>query len=144
MSSLKYTLIKNDEQYYKYCNIHENLVFTDEEKYEDEIELLELLIDKWDQDHNTMSEVDPVELLKFLMEDHKLKAKDLSEILDLSKGTVSKILNYQKGFSKATIIKLSRHFKLYQEAFNRPYPLVGQLSKDLKSASFPVLAKEKY
>jgi HTH-type transcriptional regulator/antitoxin HigA len=144
MSSLKYTLIKNEEQYYKYCKIHEHLVFTDEEMYEDEIELLELLIEKWDQDHNTMSRVDPVELLKFLMEDHKLKAKDLAEILGLSKGTVSKILNYQKGFSKATIRNLSQHFKLNQEAFNRPYPLVGQLSKDLKSASFPILAKEKY
>jgi len=135
MSSLKYTLIKNEEQYYKYCNNHENLVFTDEEKYEDEIELLELLIDKWDQDHNTMEDMDPVELLKSLMKDHKLKAKDLAEILELSKGTVSKILNYQKGFSKASIRKLAQHFKLYQDAFNRPYPLVGQLSKDLKSAS---------
>ena len=135
MSFLKYTLIKNEKQYYKYCNIHENLVFTDEEKYEDEIELLELLIDKWDQDHNTMEDVDPVELLKFLMEDHNLKSKDLAVILGLSKGTVSKILNYQKGLSKASIRKLSQHFKLYQETFNRPYPLVGQLSKDLKSAS---------
>lgn len=135
MSSLKYTLIKNEEQYYKYCNILENLVFTDEEKYGDEIELLELLIDKWDQDHNTMEDLDPVELLKSLMEDHKLKAKDLAEILGLSKGTVSKILNYHKGFSKASIRKISQHFKLYQKAFNRPYPLVGQLSKDLKSAS---------
>ncbi len=69
------------------------------------------------------------------MEDHELKAKDLAEILGLSKGTVSKILNYQKGFSKTTIIKLSKRFRLYQEAFNRPYPLVGQVSKELRSAS---------
>jgi len=135
MSALKYTLIKDDEQYFKYCNIHEHLVIEDEEKYADEIELLELLIDKWDQDHNTMEDLDPVELLKSLMEDHKLKSKDLAEILGLSKGTVSKILHYQKGFSKATIIKLSKHFKLYQEAFNRPYPLVGQVPKELRSAS---------
>ena len=135
MNTLKYKLIKSEEQYYQYCRILKRHVIDEHEENEDEIELLELLIDKWDQDHNTMEDVDPVELLKILMGDHKLKSKDLAEILGLSKGTVSKILNYQKGFSKASIRKLSQHFKLYQEAFNRPYPLVGQLSKDLKSAS---------
>jgi len=135
MNTLIYKLIKSEEQYDEYSKILWGLIVNENDANEDEIELLELLIDKWDQDHNTMREVDPVELLKFLMEDHKLKAKDLAAILGLSKGTVSKILNYQKGFSKATIRKLSEHFKLYQEAFNRPYPLVGQLPKDLKSAS---------
>ena len=135
MNTLKYKLIKSEEQYYEYCRILKRYVIDEHEENEDEIELLELLIDKWDQDHNTIEDVDPVELLKILMEDHNLKSKDLVEILGLSKGTVSKILNYQKGFSKASIRKLSQHFKLNQEAFNRPYPLIGQLSKDLKSAS---------
>ena len=135
MSDLKYKLIKNEEQYYKYCKIHENLVFEDEIKNQDEIELLELLINKWDQDHNEMEDIDPVTLILSLMDDHKLKAKDLAEILGLSKGTVSKILNYQKGLSKASIRNLSIHFKLLQEAFNTPDPLVGQMSTDLRSAS---------
>lgn len=135
MKTLKYTVIKSNEQYFEYCDLLEELVFSDEDKYEDEIELLDLLIEKWDRDNSTMGESDPVELLKSLMEDHKLKAKDLAEILGLSKGTISKILNYQKGFSKETIRKLAHRFKMQQEAFNRPYPLVGQLSKDLKSAS---------
>lgn len=135
MSDLKYILIKNEEQYYKYCRIHENLVFEDDAKYDEEIELLELLINKWDQDQNEMEDVDPVMLILSLMDDHNLKAKDLAGILGLSKGTVSKILNYHKGLSKASIRKLSIHFNLFQEAFNRPYPLVGQISKDLKSAS---------
>ena len=59
----------------------------------------------------------------------------LADFLELSKGTVSKILNYQKGFSKETIRKLSLHFKLTQEAFNRPYPLVNQIPKNLQKAS---------
>ncbi len=57
------------------------------------------------------------------------------EILGLSKGTVSKILNYQKGFSKETIRKLATHFKLYQEAFNRPYPLVNKVPDKFRTAS---------
>lgn len=135
MNALKYKLIKSEEQYYEYCRILKKLVVKEDEKNENEIELLELLIDKWDQDHNTMNDVDPITLLLSLMEDHNLKSKDLADILGLSKGTISKILNYQKGLSKASIRKLSIHFKLFQEAFNRPYPLVGQVSKELKSAS---------
>ena len=135
MKTLKYTIIKTREQYFEYCRILENLVFQENEELDDEIEMLVLLIEKWDQDHSTLGESDPVELLKSLLEDHKLKAKDLAEILGLTKGTVSKILNYQKGFSKETIRKLARQFKMQQEAFNRPYPLVGKLSKDLRSAS---------
>jgi len=128
MTELKYTVIKIDEQYFEYCNILEKLVFSNYESNEDEIELLTLLIEKWDEEHNTFEDLDPVELLKHVMEDHRLKAKDLAEILDLAKGTVSKILNYQKGFSKETIRKLSIRFKLRQDAFNRPYPLVDKAS----------------
>ena len=134
MKSLKYTVIKNEDQYYNYCNILEELIATNNPENRDEIELLSLLIEKWDNDHNTFKEKDPVFLLKSLMEDHQLKSKDLAEILSLSKGTVSKILNYQKGFSKDTIRKLSQHFEIGQEAFNRPYSLVSQNERHLENA----------
>ena len=135
MTKLKYTVIKTDKQYFKYCNILEKLVFSNYESNEDEIGLLTLLIEKWDDEHNTFDDIDPVELLKHIMEEHNLKAVDLAEILGLTKGTVSKILNYKKGFSKETIRKLSKHFKLYQEAFNRPYPLAHKVSKGMRNVS---------
>lgn len=128
MTALLYKVIKTDEQYFEYCNILEKLVFSNYEANEDEIELLTLLIEKWDEEHNTWDAPDPVVLLKHLMEEHRLKAVDLAGILGLTRGTVSKILNYQKGFSKETIRKLSSHFKMRQDAFNRPYPLVGKAS----------------
>lgn len=134
METLKYTVIKTEKQYIEYCRIFETMVFEDELKYGDEIDLLQLLIEKWNTDNYPFEEPNPVELLKSLMEDHKLKAKDLADILHLSKGTISKILNYQKGFSKETIRKLSAHFKLQQEAFNRPYPLKEDSGK-LRTAS---------
>jgi HTH-type transcriptional regulator/antitoxin HigA len=90
---------------------------------QDEIELLTLLIWKWDQDHNSFIDLNPVELLKSLMKDHQLKSKDLVEILGVSKGLISDILNYRKGLSKEIIRLLSSHFKISQEAFNRPYKL---------------------
>lgn len=97
--------------------------------------MLTLLIEKWDNEHNSFQDSDPIELLKALMDEHDLKAKDLVEILELSKGTISKILNYHKGLSKDTIRKLSDYFKLSQEAFNRPYKLIHEVNRHVRNAS---------
>jgi len=135
MSNLKYTIIKTEKQYNEYCNILENLLERAGNKTTDEIELLTLLIEKWDNEHNSFDELTPIELLKALMEENNLKAVDLAAILNLSKGTVSKILNRQKGLSKETIRKLSDYFKVSQEAFNRPYKLVNEVNRHFRDAS---------
>lgn len=121
-NQLRYTVIKDTEQYFRYCRELEELV-EQSEVHEEEIELLTVLIERWDDDHEVFGDNDPIQLLKSFMNEHKLRAADLTEILALSKGTVSKILNYQKGLSKQTIRKLSDYFKVRQEAFNRPYDL---------------------
>jgi len=127
MKSLKYTVIKNRDQYDEYCNILERMLNENNEQNEEEIELLTLLIEHWDSENEFRPKIDdPVKILKSLMEEHRLKAKDLTEILGLSKGTISKILNYHKGMSKETIRKLSQYFKLSQDIFNRPYSLVAE------------------
>ena len=135
METLKYTVIKDVEQYKKYCDILEKLILNDSKAAQDEIELLTILIEKWDNEHSTFNDSDPIELLKALMEEQDLKAKDLVEVLDLSKGTISKILNYHKGLSKGTIRKLSDYFKLSQEAFNRPYRLIHEVNRHFRNAS---------
>lgn len=135
MEKLKYTVIKDVEQYKKYCDILEELILNENKSTKDEIELLTLLIEKWDNEHNSFRDSDPIELLKALMYEHDLKAKDLAEILELSKGTISKILNYHKGLSKDTIRKLSDYFKLSQEAFNRPYKLIHEVNRHFRNAS---------
>lgn len=126
METLKFTIIKSQAQYDRYCKVLEDLVL--EDRNQDEIDLLTLLIEKWDADHNTLNDSAPIDLLKALMDEHSLKAKDLVDILGLSKGTVSKILNYHKGLSKETIRKLANFFKVSQETFNRPYKLKNEES----------------
>jgi len=125
MNKLKYTVIKSERQYQKYCSMLERLVNSGEHAPGEEIELLTLLIEKWDDDHSRYPEKDPVEVLNSLMAENGLKARDLCSILQLSKGTVSKILNYQAGMSKETIRRLSQYFHVSQEAFNKPYTLNG-------------------
>ena len=70
METLKYTVIKNSQQYMKYCNILEELVIQDDSQNTEEIELVTLLIDKWDSENNTFDDSDPIELLKSLMREH--------------------------------------------------------------------------
>ncbi|MCF8374141.1 MAG: helix-turn-helix domain-containing protein [Bacteroidales bacterium] len=135
METLKFTIIKNQGQYDNYCEILEDLISKDDAKFQDEIDLLTLLIEKWDNEQNTFNDSDPIEILKSLMNEHDLKSKDLVEILDLSKGTISKILNYHKGLSKETIRILSNYFKVSQEAFNRPYRLINEVNRQFRNAS---------
>ena len=117
-------IIKTQKQYDQYCKVLEALVPNNTTKpIADEIEMLTLLIEKWDEEHNTFEDVDPITLIKSLMQEHSLSSKELSEILQVSKSLVSEILNYKKGLSKEIIRKLAAHFKVSQEAFNRPYKL---------------------
>jgi len=136
---LKYTIISSKKQYKEYCNTLEQLVSkngTSKNKWiQKEIELLTLLIEKWDAEHNTFDDSDPIQLLKYLMDEHNLKAKDLVGIMGVSKGMVSGILNYRKGLSKESIRKLASYFKLSQEAFNRPYKLISEANKHYRNAS---------
>jgi HTH-type transcriptional regulator/antitoxin HigA len=137
MEALKYKVISSNTQYKEYSKILENLIFSDfkNKNLNDEIALLTLLIEKWDNDHNSYNDLDPVQLLQSFMESHQLKAKDLVDMLGVSKSYVSEILNYRKGFSKVVIRKLASYFKVSQEAFNRPYYLKSLPTDDLKNSN---------
>ncbi len=137
MTALKYKVISSKAQYRDYCNVLEQRVFSRKKDRDtkDEIALLTLLIEKWDEAHNSFDELDPIQLLQSLMKEHNLKAKDLVPVLNISKGYISDMLNYKKGLSKEVIRKLATHFKISQEALNRPYPLTVPANDQLKNAS---------
>ena len=144
MATLKYKVIPSKTQYKEYSNVLEELVFSGskDRNTKDEIALLTLFIEKWDPEHTTFEEVDPIRLLHSLMADHNMKAKNLVKLLDVSKGYVSDILNYKKGLSKDVIRKLAKHFKVSQEAFNRPYKLIVPENSHYRNASVMNTKKE--
>ena len=124
MEALKYKLIKSKSQHKEYSKILEDLtsVSVKSKEIKEEIELLTLLIEKWDA-NNSFDDVDPIILLRSLMEQRDLKAKDLVQILGVGKELIADILNYKKGLSKEIVRSLSKHFKVSQAAFNRTYKL---------------------
>lgn len=125
MDRLQYKIIKTESQYNKYCDMLEALVDSGRKAkaIQEEIELLTLLIEKYDAEHSFLNNADPIELLKGLLKEHKMKAIDLAKLLHVSEGLVSDILHYKKGLSKETIRVLSEKFKVSHEVFNRPYQL---------------------
>lgn len=137
METLKYKVITSEEQYDNYCKILEVLVFgkSKSRQVKEEIDLLTVLVEKWDEEHNIFDDLDPVEILRALMKDHQMKSVDLAGLLKVSPGLISDVINYKKGFSKEIIRKLAELFKLSQEAFNRPYKLVSPINAHLKNAS---------
>jgi HTH-type transcriptional regulator/antitoxin HigA len=133
MERLKYTVIHSKQQYNKYSKMLEILLDSHSKNklIQEEIDLLTLLIEKWEEECSTTKKVDPIRLLHSLMADHDMKAKDLADWLNMSKGYVSDILHYKKGLSKEVIRKLAERFKLSQDAFNRPYKLKSAVNAHL-------------
>ena len=125
MEKLLYRIIKSKTQYKSYCALLEELIFSGmkDRETKDKIALLELLIEKWEKENLLIADIDPIELLLSLMEEHELKAKDLVQLVGKSKGYISDILHYKKGLSKDVIRSLAGYFKIDQEGFNRPYKL---------------------
>ena len=57
METLKYKVIKTANQYQDYCAALEELLNTDiNNSCQDEVELLTLLIEKWDHEHNSFED----------------------------------------------------------------------------------------
>ncbi len=75
----------------------------------DRLDILATLIDAYENDHFPMDPPDPIEAIKFRMEQQGLTRKDLSEILG-SRTRVAEILNRRRGLSINMIRRL--HVKL--------------------------------
>ena len=133
-----YTIIRSEGQYNSYCNDLEKLTSTytinPSVALLDIVDTITLLIEKYDEEHTQLNKIDPIQLLKSLMHDNNLKQKDLAELLHVSKGHLSDILNYKKGLSKKVIRILSERFKVRQDAFNRPYKLSVEVNRHFRNA----------
>jgi len=80
-NKIKYKIIKTLSQYTEYCDKHESLIIKDDEKYSDELELLELLIEDYDQRlmKEKSEELNPVELMRSLLKDSEITQTELSK-----------------------------------------------------------------
>lgn len=90
-----YKVIKDEKQYLEYLDEFEKLMKLDPDEgteENDNYDLLALLIEDYEEKNYKMDLPDPVEAIKFRMEQMDLKAKDLVGIIG-SKSKVSEVLN---------------------------------------------------
>ncbi|WP_447757957.1 helix-turn-helix domain-containing protein [Pseudomonas moraviensis] len=71
----------------------------------DELEILALLIEKYEEQHFPMPPSDPIEAIKFRMDQQGLTPRDLEPFIGTS-GRVSEVLNRKRKLSLATIKRL--------------------------------------
>jgi len=122
METLQYKIIKTNAQYNKYCNALEILVDSRKKTkaVQDEIELLTLLIEKYDAEHNTFDDADPIELLKSLMKDHKMKAVDVAKLLHVVKDWFLIYSTTRKGYLKKLSVFFLRNLNLTRRLLTGP------------------------
>lgn len=121
---MKYQKINSTKQYNEYCDIHEDLIYKELPEDQEVIELLEMLIDEYDQRDSDDNDIDlnPVELLRFIIREKRIKIEKLAIDLDEPIESIKDILSYKKGFSQTIVTKLTKYFALSRNAFSRPYP----------------------
>jgi HTH-type transcriptional regulator/antitoxin HigA len=79
-------------------------------------ELLTLLIEDFESKHYGLPRAKPPEVLRFLMEQHELKQKDLVDVFG-ARSIVSEVLSGKRKFNKDHIARLSKRFHVSPDVF---------------------------
>ncbi len=80
----------------------------------DELDVLMLLVEKYEDEHYAIPASDPIEAIKFLMEQNSLSRKDLEPYIGTS-GRVSEVLSRKRSLTLAMIKKLHEGLKIPYE-----------------------------
>jgi HTH-type transcriptional regulator/antitoxin HigA len=112
------TPITSAAQHEEYLSVLDKLTSKEnptkkEEKY---AEVLMTLIEAYEEEHHSIPDTSPVEILRTLMDANDLRQKDLVPIFG-SESIVSEVLNKKRGLNKNHIEKLSNRFRISPAVF---------------------------
>lgn len=91
-------------------------------KQEEELELWALLIESYEKEHYPISDPDPIEAIRFRMDQLGLKQKDLEDFIG-QKSKVSEVMNRKRPLSLPMIRSLSTHLGIPAAVLVRETPL---------------------
>ncbi len=118
-----WTILKNKSDYKlaleRLDNIFDAVPGSNEDK---ESDLLVLLIEKYEEDNFPIPDPDPVETIKFIMEQNSLKQQDLVGIIG-DKTAVSKVLKKKRKLTLDMIRNLNRILRIPFNALIKDYEL---------------------
>jgi HTH-type transcriptional regulator/antitoxin HigA len=112
------TPITSERQHKEYLSVLDKLASKDnptneEEKY---AEVLMALIEAYEEEHHSIPDASPVEVLHTLLDANDLRQKDLVPIFG-SESIVSEVLHKRRDLNRAHIAKLSKRFNISPAVF---------------------------
>lgn len=118
---MKITPIRNEKDYQNALSRLEE-IFDAKKGTEqgDELEILSILIDRYENENFPIGMPDPIEAIKFRMEQMGMKQKDLAEIVGF-KSRVSEILSKKRKLTLEMIRKLNSALQIPTEVLVQDY-----------------------
>ncbi len=115
--------IKNEKDYEDALNLIDKLMDAKPNTDEmDELEVLTTLVEAYEEQHYRIDAPDPIEAIKFRMEQEGLKQKDLVSIVG-SKSRVSEVLNRKRKLTIEMIRNLHKQLHIPVESLFLDYKI---------------------
>ena len=117
-------MIRSEAEYESACKRIYELMHLNDEHFDvdpelgEELELLAILVEKYEQEHYSLGPPDPIEAIKFRMDQMGLKQKDIAPLFG-GKTRVSEVLNRKRPLSMKMIILLNRYLGIPLESLTR-------------------------
>jgi HTH-type transcriptional regulator / antitoxin HigA len=118
---MKTKILKTEEEYNEVCERINLLMNSSDDAIEpnspegEEMELLSLLIEKYEQENYRMKAPSPIEAIKFRMEQMNLKQADVAPLFG-GKTRVSEVLNGRRALTLKMITLLNRYLGIPLES----------------------------
>ena len=137
-----FKLIKSEAQFEEYLNIAESLIDLDPEsgsKEGDELELLTLLIEKYEDEHYPIDFPDPIKAIKFRMEQQGITQKMLASYIGCP-SKVSEVLNRKRPLTLMMIRALHKHLDIPAEILlGKEGSTIPKNLADIEWCKFPII-----
>ena len=118
---MKILPIRNEKDYQKALDRLEDIFDAKKGTEEgDELEILSILIDRYENENFPIGMPDPIEAIKFRMEQMGMNQKDLAEVVGF-KSRVSEILNKKRKLTLDMIRKLNTSLHIPTEVLVQDY-----------------------
>lgn len=118
---MKISPIRNEKDYQKALDRLEDIFEAKRDTKEgDELEILSILIDQYENENFPIGMPDPIEAIKFRMEQLGMNQKDLAELVGF-KSRVSEILNKKRKLTLDMIRKLNTNLHIPTEVLIQDY-----------------------
>jgi HTH-type transcriptional regulator/antitoxin HigA len=119
--TMEIKVIKTEEQYEAALNrVEEIFDSTKTSETADELELLTVLVEKYENEYHPISLPDPIEAIKFRMEQMGYQQKDLAKVIGL-KSRTSEILNRKRKLTIDVIRKLHNRLGIPTDVLIKEY-----------------------